>query len=255
MKLFCSICMCLFAPFLTRSQNSEVLNELLELELAIYQSEEVDQRAALLLKKAGIWIAETDYQNALGTLERINVYATNDSLKNETVEMKSLTYYLSSEFALAKNAILEASLESWFAPSKDLRLIEVLTEVELEKFSEAEAMLINLNPNLDVSSIFNIRKLKKEEKAFNLSLILPGSGQMYAGYFFKGLTSIALQAVCVYGGVTGLRDRYFFSQALPSVAVFQGFYFGGADYAKNLVTRRNEQIKTELSATIVNQLK
>lgn len=231
------------------------LEELLSIERAIFKEENDQVKSRLLLDKSKLYSRLEKYNDALATLSRINTYNAKREIQFEIINQKIFLNFLLGEYNQVKNAVLEASLIDDYTADEDTKLIEILNYVALEEFDKAKELFEELNADSNSQEIFDVKKLKKEERAFNLSLVVPGSGQIYAGHFFRGLTSMGLQGVLFTYGVQGIQRRYFFTQALPSIGIFQGFYFGGAEYARELTVKRNEEIVKKLSNNIVNSFK
>ncbi|MEP1096145.1 MAG: hypothetical protein ABJG78_13610 [Cyclobacteriaceae bacterium] len=247
--------MCLYVPFSISAQLKSVttdayLDELTRVEWEIFSTSDESVIARLLLTKSSIHGSGGDYEQALATLDRINSYALDDSSQWEVMEERISLLYLNGEFEQAKNAILEASVLG-YPQNDDLRLIEVLNYISLMDLDQAGSLYEKLNPGGDVSEVFRAKKFRKPTRAFNLSLLLPGSGQMYSGHVLRGVTSLGIQAFLFTYGIRGIQGRYFFTEALPSVALFQGFYFGGAEFARELTEKRNRKIVNELSNQVL----
>lgn len=253
--------MCLFVPFLSNGQPSALTleavawGELLAMEREIFYSVDEEEKSKLILGKSRIFTRFKKYDQSLKTLERISTYNLSANMKYEVANERVLLNFLLEEHNQVKNTLLELSLDEDYRADDDTKLIEVLNYVALHDFEKARALYIQLNPNGEESEVFDVRRLKKQGTAYNLSLVVPGSGQMYAGHFFKGMTSMAVQTFLFTYGIKGIQRQYFFTQALPSIGVFQGFYFGGAEYAKELVVKRNDGIRQMLSSNILNSLK
>lgn len=253
---YCLICMCLFEPYLTSAQSKEIvsdsrLDELIEVELKIFQGSSEQILADLLLKKSTMYRELSNYQAALSTLQRISSHSLHDTIQSKIMNEQIFLLYLNGDYEQAKNAILEARLLD-YSSNDDVRLVEILNYVALKDLTQAKQLYKQMNPHGDLSRVFDSRKFRKPEKAFNLSLILPGSGQIYAGSVFRGVTSLSVQTFLFTYGIKGIGRRYFFTEALPSVALFQGFYFGGAEFAKELVHKRNKEIVEDLSNQVLS---
>lgn len=252
--------MCLFAPFLNEAQSIPAVDstndrvELMRLEWEIFNSIDNKISSELLLNKSSIQLQSEDYHAGLESLNRINLYGLDPGLRNEILNQKILLYYLSGQYGQVKNAILETTLLEDYVPNEDIKLLEILNLVALKEFEEARILFKELNPTINDDEVFDVKKLRKENKALNMSILFPGSGQIYAGYYFKGLSSLGIQAIFFTYGIKGLQDSYFFTQALPSIGLFYGFYFGGAEYAKELVRDRNQKILNDLSNNIIDAL-
>lgn len=248
--------MCLYVPFSTSAQlgsvsSSSYLDKLTNVEWEIFSESDEVVVAQLLLKKCSIYNESGDYGTAITTLDRINSYLLDDRLQAQIMNERISLLYLNGEFEQAKNTLLELNVLD-FPKNDDSRLIEILNSIALKDIDQAKMDYEQLNPSANISEVFDAKKFRKSEKAFNLSLLLPGSGQMYSGYVFKGIASLGVQSFLFTYGVKGIKRRYFFTEALPSIAIFQGFYFGGAEYARELTKERNQKIVRKLSEQVVN---
>ncbi|MEQ9402833.1 MAG: hypothetical protein RIM99_04540 [Cyclobacteriaceae bacterium] len=251
--------MCLFVPFLIDAQSEthsdELTNELVRVEFDIFSFEDEVVISQLILKKSKIQSGAKDYPAALKTLQRVNVYNLSDSLKHVFFKEQIVLHYLLGNHGQAKSMLLEAGLLDSWEPDDDLRLTEILNDVALGNFNQAKELYHKLNPGVNVLEVFDVKKVRNPQKAFNLSLLLPGSGQIYAGSFLKGISSAGIQTLLFAYGIRGIQKQYYFTEALTSIALFQGFYFGGAEYARELADERNNNISRELSVKILDSFK
>ncbi|MEO9475216.1 MAG: hypothetical protein ABJG41_06765 [Cyclobacteriaceae bacterium] len=172
---------------------------------------------------------------------------------------KVLAYYLSEDYQASYNEVLKHKL--LFGPNDpDMIFFEALNLIAVYRWKEAEKVLLDNSELLgfsapDIEMVFDgNKKPKNSDKAFNLSMFLPGVGQMYAGYLFKGLLSGGIQAGLIGASAYALYKGYFFTGGLTGVALFYTFYFGGARYAKELAEKRNKKDAATMSLRL-QQLK
>ena len=253
MRPYCLICMCLFVPSLIKAQLKHLdstLDELVQLEWQIFSEANEESRMSLLMEKADVFMKVEDYDGALENLDRINTNILSVQSRDSILLERAYLYYLKDEFQQSLSQVLQIEMQGRREDWKNLQLIKVMNYVALGEFENANETYQLVWPDRLESKVFE-RRLKKEQKAFSLSFILPGAGQLYAGYPFKAITSLGLQAFFFTYGIKGLQREYFFTQTLPSIAIFQGFYFGGADYSKDLVRKKNDLIKKKLTNEIV----
>lgn len=245
--------MCLCAPYLISAQGR--LPELIELEKRIFHTKDVSEIDSLLFVKAGIYKSTEQFDLALRTLDRIS-FTRGSGLEVDIINERILINYLTDNHINAQNLLIEGEFIEGYKKSEMTRIIEILNYVSLEQFAEAEkALHFLIQDSSRVEAIFDIKKLKNPNLAFTLSFIVPGSGQMYAGKVFNGLVSLSVQSALFYTGVNGLYRGYPFTESIPSIALFQGFYFGGAEYAKEIAINRNEKIVDDLSTYILREIK
>jgi tetratricopeptide (TPR) repeat protein len=196
-----------------------------------------------LLYKAYSQKALGDYENAIRTLNRIR------SL--DIGYEKALLHYLNGNYEQSRSIILRQRMfDDNF--NSDLVILEILNEMARNDYSRARDLLIEnqgllgLN-EVEMDDILDRRLKKKDpERAYNISLFLPGIGQWYAGYFGKGFLSGFIQTGLVGFSAYSLYTGYFFSGTLTGVAMFYTFYLGGARYARELAIQKNTEVSTKI---------
>lgn len=224
-----------------------------------YLSGENIVKTKALLKKADCYLARKEFAKAEIVLSRIYYADLNDSLIYFARYKTALASYLNSNFSEAESQVIQAKsfindsgLVYQFYP------LYVLILNESKKYQEAKEVLkayttylvkdtlqknIILNEIDQQYQISKIPKLKDPEKAKKLSMFLPGTGQLYAGYFWEGALNVTLQLAGL--GFTGLCiwEKYYFTGAFVGFSIFQKFYGGGMNRAQFLTEKRN-YIKT-----------
>ena len=224
-----------------------------------YLSGENIIKTKALLKKADCYLARKEFAKAEIVLSRIYYADLNDSLIYFARYKTALASYLNSNFSEAESQVIQAKsfindsgLVYQFYP------LYVLILNESKKYQEAKEVLIAyatylVKDTLQKKIILNeidqqyqlskIPKMKDPEKAKKLSMFLPGTGQLYAGYFWEGALNVTLQLAGL--GFTGLCiwKKYYFTGAFVGFSIFQKFYGGGMNRAQFLVEKRN-YIKT-----------
>ncbi len=256
MKQYLLICICLSGFYSIKAQNhadslfasEDYLNAAVEYERLAF--EEKKDIASLLLKKAYCYKAIGDYREAFRTVDRISS-VQNDSLNEIVSYEKVILAALSEEWAKAEYGLLMWDLKIK-KENTALEQVRFLSLISLGKINEAKTHLRQNFSKLGINSVeanqfFRKKwKLKNPEKAYNLSLILPGLGQMYAGKFWKGAFSGTVQLGII--GFTGyhLYHGYFFTGGMTGAALFYTFYLGGARYARQLAEQYNEQLKSTI---------
>jgi hypothetical protein len=202
----------------------------------------------ILLKKAYCFKAEGKFDEAYKVLTKASVYEVSDSIKFLLYYETALNAYLSNKPDISFGTIQEFNYNlSDDRYKNQLLFLEILSLNELKQWSEAENKFLkylqisNLPDQHDAYNEILNHKFKKIKKAENLSYVLPGVGQMYAGYPLRGLLSGGIQVGLIYFSVTSFLNGYFFSGTFTGVALFYMFYNGGARYAAKLATKNNEE--------------
>ncbi|MEQ8240611.1 MAG: hypothetical protein RIA69_15435 [Cyclobacteriaceae bacterium] len=268
MKQFWLICTCLCASYSIKGQSYRSADTLFSkgsyaqasilYEKAYFFNEEVKSRETFLLKKAECKKRLGLYEDAYQTLSRIPI--KKDSVSQVVSAEKILMAYLENDAPKVENELLKYKLRFGAPISNNLKIIQFLNYVQLEKLEDARSYL-TANQNLlsDTNQLTQIvpenLKFKSEKKARNLSMFFPGVGQMYAGYWFKGLVSGGVQAGLITFTAWSFYTGYFFTGTLSGAALFQNFYVGGIRYSGQLAERKNQEIKNNISHRFFQQIK
>lgn len=217
----------------------------------------------LLLKKSFCWKMEGKFDEAHSTLLRADLFKGTDSVKIMIYNELALDAYLAGKFNIALSTLQELH---YYFPDQSTSIseaLEILTLNQLFKWDEAEQKFISFLakyalPDQYIYQKRNRPKFKNPTKAETLSYIIPGSGQLYAGYPGHAITSLLIQGGLVTFTVYSFTNGYFFSGAFTGVALFSFFYNGGARHARDLAVRHNseqlfrfnEKVKTVLMDAI-----
>ncbi|WP_421877748.1 tetratricopeptide repeat protein [Marinoscillum sp.] len=259
MKRFTLICICLSGCFIGNAQLSgdslyesgQYFQAAVAYEKEAFFASSAEVRDELLLKKAYSYKALGNYSKAFDITSRIG--KRNDSLNRQVLYERILLTYLSEEYQKAQNELLKWQVK-YGEQSEETIPLKFLTLVQIDRLEEAKEFL-NANASTlemeqqEVDSFFEKKwKLKNPDKAYMLSLFLPGVGQMYAGHFFKGMFSGVVQTGLVVFTAWNVYNGYFFTGGMTGAALFYTFYLGGARYARNLTIEYNDQVKSKISS-------
>lgn len=219
-----------------------------------YNTLNIEKYNTLLLKKSYCFKAEGNFESAYQILSKASFYDGPDELRYKLYYEAALNAYLSGHPDLALSIAQEFSFA--FNNSPDLLFIEVLVLNEMQKWQEAsEKFLLYTEKNnlSDYESLYKEilnHKFKKEKRAESLSYFIPGSGQMYAGYFFRGSLSALIQGGLIYFSINSFLNGYYFSGTFTGVALFYMFYNGGARYAAKLAAKKNQSVVTAFNTKV-----
>ena len=98
------------------------------------------------------------------------------------------------------------------------------------------------------------RRLKSPILAKWMSILLPGSGQIYSGYWGNGLNALVINGALGYLLVKDLLDRQAGSFIFNTIFLFSRFYLGNIHIAKDLANRRNQELKRRAAADVMDLL-
>lgn len=229
-----------------------------EYERNAFLSANNSERTIALLKKAECFKQMENFSEAEKITERIIYTNLSDTLIAEARYQSALCSYLSGNFSNAENHLLQ--MHSFIKDSsltKNSLPLYSLVLNELQRWSEAKEKIIKA---ITISEMKNAEKenlkkiveklyapenyphLKKLAKAQKMSAILPGLGQLYAGYFWEGAASSFLNAASL--GLTGyfIYAKLYFTAATIGTSVFGKFYLGGSNRLEYLVAKKNYKL-------------
>ena len=266
------ICTFLCAPFFIRAQEASkadslfAVGEYLPARVA-YERLLFNGHSAshlLILKKSYCLKAEGNYEDAYNTLQRADFFVGDDSLKFKLYYESILNAFLAGKHDLALNKIQELHYYLPGITQPALDLLEILTLNQLRKFEQAEekyksfVAVHNLRDDSNPYQKKNL-KMKNPDRAESISHLLPGVGQMYAGYVGRGMTSLLIQSGLVAFGIYSFVNGYYFSGAFTGVGLFYIFNNGGARHAYYLAEKRNKalitRIDTEVKGVLLKEIK
>lgn len=272
----CLICTFLLGGFsISHAQNKGIFNEpdslyaikqydeaFVAFERICYFSEDGLKKTEALYRKAECLKQLKRFNEAERCLNRIDLSELPDSLSFKIRYQAALNAYLGSHFTDAESYLTQLF---FYIPDSNLTTkalpLFALVLNELQKWNEAKEIFMKHHSNdsltANILALYNPKntpKLKNLEKAKLLSTLIPGTGQMYAGYFWEGLGNASLQVVCL--GFTGVAiwQKYYVSSLFVGYSTFFRFYQGGVvrtEYLVNkknyeLTRRYNDKLKTEI---------
>lgn len=216
--------------------------------------EGVGKKNEWLLKKAYCLKAREHFAEAFATLQRVDMQEGDDSLQYKLFYEAALNAYLAGKPDLAMDQL--SQLHYYLPQFKTVpdQLLEILVLNQTYQFEKAMQKWESLSPELrgSVNPWKNKRlRLRNPDRAETISFLFPGAGQMYAGYWGKGLTSLAMQACFISFAVYGFYHGFYFSGAFTGVGLFYMFYNGGARHAGYLANKKNEEMVQRLNSMVL----
>jgi tetratricopeptide (TPR) repeat protein len=197
-------------------------------------------KSAQCLKQIG------KYSQAMSQLDRADLYNERDSMRFFLFYEYALNALLDNKPDIALSKMLEARHEFTDTSTFYLLLpLEILALNEMQQWKEAhikylqfaKSNSITVDPYAEILSF----KMKSADKATALSYWLPGAGQMYAGYIWKGFVSSMLNIGLMGFSAWSFLNGYFYSGAFTGIALFYLSYNGGTRYAGELANQYNKR--------------
>jgi len=197
--------------------------------------------------------------------DRAYFSGTTDSIKTEAILGKAFSLILDKQFMLAISELI--NLDSARIEDQNLRLnfLKGIAYFGLNQDQLAETSLKKcLKKSSNQSNIEAIEKeftkIQESEKRFNphtawlMSLILPGSGQIYAGNYKESANSVLLLGGLVYLATT-LAARYSTLEAIVIIFPwFQRYYLGWAGKAEKLTLEKQISKRNKSYQAILRQI-
>ena len=202
---------------------------------------------------ADSYLNTKSYDNALVHYSLIYNISKNDSIKNEVIIEMAKTYILQEKYDYAKIEVLNIKeINQNFTDRKNYYL-SIISFFKNE-FENSKNYLLQIR-NLSDSSQRIINELyNNASKYYNrpnpkvasfLSMIVPGSGQLYSGKFKSGINSFLLTGAALTA-FTLINIRYSFLDAILGVfPYYQRYYTGGVINAQNMAENKIKMKKIE----------
>jgi len=190
------------------------------------------------------------FEDAWQTAQRFDFNELNDTLQFKLRYEGALCGYLSQRYNEAYGQIQQTRFyirDTTLTASLDV--LEILTLNELERWEESKmifARYVTRNQlTIQVDNLYDFlkKKPKNPEKAQLLSFLLPGLGQIYAGYPKEGFVSVGLQALSLGFGVYHVLNHYYLIGFFTGAGLLQTFYFGGARRSGIMAEETNRKRK------------
>ena len=219
----------------------------LEYERLFFYSNDEKIKDEALLKKSYCYKSSGNYEKAAQTLQRIDISDASDSAQFNIRYEHALDCFLYGNYDETENILMQID---YYTKNKNLSktciYLGILCKNELNKWSEADS-LFNIYLKIKNISITSdsVNKLLMKPHLLNpktakiISFIIPGSGQIYTGHVFRGISSLILNGSFAYYTYFSFKNKFYLSGIITGFGVFQMLYFGGARYAFYLAEKEN----------------
>jgi len=194
---------------------------------------------AMVQKSAGL------YSDAFNTLNRVK------STEKEIIYERIVLLMINLEIEKSYNELLKWKVSN-VENDPSFIILETILLIHRMEWKTARNLLIQSQDLLGLTTnqideiISPKNKPKNPDRANSISLLAPGIGHWYAGYFWKGVVSGLFQTAAVGYSVWSFTQGYFYTGTLTGVAMFYTFYLGGSRYAEQLADKKNNLKKKEM---------
>lgn len=214
----------------------------------------------ILFSKAECYKNLSEYQNALLTLDRVNIFVSGDSVRYKVFLNKSVNYFLSEDYNMSVSMLKQARMISGFKNDKSLLSMLVLSYNYMNNWHEGRKYLdewADVNGVTQGSPLYSkleniysmydsTPKLKSSKRAFLYSFI-PGMGIMYAGNHTEGVMNFTLNLLPLIFGAYQVYHGFYFTGYFSAAILIEKFYFGGRERTKYLVRKYNFEKSEEFN--------
>jgi len=247
-------------------KTKQVDEALIAYERINYFSNDASIKTEALYQKAYKLKQLKRFDDAEKCLNRIDLSELLDSISYNIRYQTALNAYLGSHFTDAESYLTQLF---FYLPDSTLNYkalpLFALVLNELHKWAEAKeklnhyCLLTHCNDSVKTMSMAlyepkKIPKLKNMNKAKLLSTILPGTGQMYAGYFWEGLGSASIQIACLAATGVAIWQKYYVSSLFIGYSTFFRFYQGGLLRVEYLVNKKNYELTQKYNLELKNHI-
>jgi len=219
-----------------------------EYERIIYYSADKGIENLALYKKSLCYKQDKQYLTASNTLKRIHFNQINDTLYEAVCLEYALNCYLNGDYAETLMQLNEMKNKNADTMSNQYVILKILTVNELKEWNAATECLklFTGKNNLEITAskldeLTRIPRLKNEKFAMTISYFIPGSGQIYCGYWGKGISSLFFTGVFAGYTYISIINGYYFTSFFTGFSGFRMFWTGGAKYAGFLANEKNKK--------------
>jgi hypothetical protein len=231
----------------TGGYSQDLRMDRLALQYQLFRAENADENFRLKLEVANQFLAEGNYEKALGLIDQVkedNHYKDEKNLIKAKAEFLNDNYEGSLSFLRIIDPMQLTKSLFW-----DFELYRVLNYNHLLQKDSAYLVLLPhfLKAKLDTVTVYeqiikrplpNFHQLKK---ARNLSAIFPGAGLLYVGEKKKAFTSTFLSLTFLAYAAYSVYTQYYITAVLTGGSQFLRFYHGGKRSSVKIADKKNRE--------------
>lgn len=222
-------------------------------------------RDGLLLELADSYFNLKDYEQSIIHYDKAYFSTSSDSLKNEAILGKSFSLIMQQQWMLALSEIMNLDTALCSQQTARASFYQGIACFGMHEDKMAETAfkncLLQLHDSVSGAGIEEMfASIRKNEKRFNpnvarvFSLLLPGSGQLYAKEYLDALNSAALVGGLIYLMVNFASKVSIMESLFVVMPWVQRYYFGGTYKAAMLTGNRREEFRYARYSKIVETI-
>ena len=181
--------------------------------------------------------------------------AENDSLRDELLFLKATCQIINRQYQFAIIDLLSVN-DSALSVKRRLNFYLGVCYFGLEDFTNAKSCFkycVNDHDKQELEKLFSGRKLSSPSPnaARILSMIIPGSGQVYSGDMKAGVNSLLLTSGLIALGIN-ISVKYQLIDAIATVLPwYQRYYMGGIGKAEEIAVSRRQARRNETYVAVL----
>ena len=224
-----------------------------------------DRQDLLYLKIAESYFHLQNYPLSLAFFDKSYYASSADSIQSEAILGKSFCFILKDQYMLALAELM--NLKDSLPVNQEIKasFYTGLAYFGTTDYPKAEAAfsscLTTMNKKADVGLINQeFETISKSRKRYNpttawfLSLIIPGSGQLYSGEIKEAANSMVLLGGLIYITIRLSVNYSFFEAAITVLPWFQRYYIGGANRAERYAEETYQHKRYNAYLRILQQI-
>jgi len=224
--------------------NDSLAQRLLRQEIVYWQAPNDSVRFYSLLAKAKTDRGAGVYSDALNELFRAEKFCFTKQEKADMDYEKMLNYFLTDAYSFCSEITIDST--NIAAHFNEYLTMKLYSMNEAEKWDRCKEIMITLCNKNDTALQAKIEQLpvsynyKNPEKCRRMSAILPGLGETYAGYPFKGFTSFIINGGFLFFAGYNFYTAYYVTGVISGLYPFIRFHAGGKRLSAILADRHND---------------
>lgn len=182
---------------------------------------------------------------------------------------KAFLFYLSQSayFLQSKYNLSDLNKDSVYAYSRDSVLLKksaftyLLSQLHQYEWKQAKTLLKLYFRDTTTywDSVFTVHtskiRLKSPKKAMILAYLIPGLGQIYAGYFVQGIISFLMISLLGLALFYAAKNKWYLLAYFMIFGLLRRFYLGGARFAEKQVYYHNFKQNEKCLKNIKQEIK
>jgi tetratricopeptide (TPR) repeat protein len=218
-----------------------------------------DTRAAAVYQKIGLaYRAQELWQEAISMMRNAVSHALSEQEKSKYQLELAVTLIASQNYDLARLELIRLTIRNpsgaVYQRALFLQAVAYLYQFQWEEAREA-LRHYTTDEMLDILFDKAVNLPQKSPKVAKvLSIILPGTGQIYAGNWRGGLNALALNGAFGFVAVNSVLDRHYVDAVSWTYFIFQRYYLGNLYRAEKTVREFNEDKSRRAASNILQRL-